>query len=106
MLGYNISIMMALIPPLMIVIGIPNCIYLDNKYHQEFRQHKNKAKALSRTIRKTGTAMWLTNVTTALGFVTFCFTSSSKFFEFGVISTLNIMLCYVVSICLVPIFAC
>ena len=105
MLGYNISIMMALIPPLMIVIGIPNCIYLYNKYHQEFRQHKNKAKALSRTIRKTGTAMWLTNVTTALGFVTFCFTSSSKFFEFGVISTLNIMLCYVVSICLVPIFA-
>jgi predicted RND superfamily exporter protein len=105
MLGYNISIMMALIPPLMIVIGIPNCIYLYNKYHQEFRQHKNKAKALSRTIRKTGTAMWLTNVTTALGFVTFCFTSSSKFFEFGVISTLNIMLCYVVSITLVPIFA-
>lgn len=105
MLGYNISIMMALIPPLMIVIGIPNCIYLYNKYHQEFRQHKNKAKALSRTIRKTGTAMWLTNVTTALGFVTFCFTSSSKFFEFGVISTLNIMLCYVVSISLVPIFA-
>jgi predicted RND superfamily exporter protein len=105
MLGYNVSIMMALIPPLMIVIGIPNCIYLYNKYHQEFRQHKNKAKALSRTIRKTGTAMWLTNVTTALGFVTFCFTSSSKFFEFGVISTLNIMLCYVVSISLVPIFA-
>lgn len=105
MMGYNVSIMMALIPPLMIVIGIPNCIYLYNKYHQEFRLHKNKAKALSRTIRKTGTAMWLTNVTTALGFITFCFTSSQKFFEFGVISTLNIMLCYVVSISLVPIFA-
>lgn len=103
--GYNVSIMMALIPPLMIVIGIPNCIYLYNKYHQEYQLHRNKAKALHRTIRKTGVAMWLTNVTTALGFMTFLFASSQKFFEFGVISSLNIMLCYVVSLCLIPIFA-
>lgn len=102
---YNISIIMALIPPLMIVIGIPNCIYLFNKYHFEFRLHQNKIKALAQTIRKTGTAMWLTNVTTAIGFMTFIFTNSTKFFEFGVISSLNIMLCYVVSLCLIPIFA-
>ena len=105
LLGYNISIMMALIPPLMIVIGIPNCIYLFNKYHQEYRQHRNKAKALQRVIKKTGTAMFLTNVTTALGFATFLFTNSEKFYEFGVISSINIMLCFIVSLCLVPIFA-
>ena len=104
LMDYNVSLMMGLIPPLMIVIGIPNCIYLYNKFHYEFRNHNNKAKALSRMIRKTGTAMFLTNVTTALGFMTFMYTSSDKFFEFGVISTINIMLCYVVSMCLVPIF--
>jgi uncharacterized protein len=102
---YNISIMMALIPPLMIVIGIPNSIYLFNKYHYEFKQHGNKIKALTAVIRKTGTAMWLTNLTTAIGFSTFILTNSTKFFEFGVISSLNIMLCYVVSLCLIPIFA-
>jgi predicted RND superfamily exporter protein len=105
LLGYNISIMMALIPPLMIVIGIPNCIYLYNKYHQELAQHGNKMKALNRVVSKTGIAMFLTNVTTALGFVTFLFTSSEKFYEFGMISTINIMLCYVISLCLVPILA-
>ena len=103
--GYKLSIMMALIPPLMIVIGIPNCIYLYNKFHQEFRDHRNKAKALNRVVSKTGIAMFLTNVTTAIGFITFLFTNSEKFFEFGVISSVNIMLCYVVSLCLVPIFA-
>ena len=103
-MGYNISLMMGLIPPLMIVIGIPNCIYLYNKFHYEFRNHNNKAKALSRMIRKTGTAMLLTNLTTAIGFMTFLFTDSQKFYEFGVISSLNIMLCYVVSLCLVPVF--
>lgn len=104
-MGYNISIMMALIPPLMIVIGIPNCIYLYNKYHQELAQHGNKMKALNRVVSKTGIAMFLTNVTTSLGFLTFLFTNSEKFYEFGMISTINIMLCYVVSLCLVPILA-
>lgn len=104
-MGYAVSVMMALIPPLMIVIGIPNCIYLYNKYHQEYRHHGNRVKALTRVVSKTGIAMFLTNVTTALGFITFLFTSSEKFFEFGVISSINIMLCYVVSLCLVPIFA-
>src|SRR3989338_494600 len=105
MLGYNLSIIMALIPTLMIVIGIPNCIYLYNKYHQEYQLHKNKAKALHRVIKKTGTAMFLTNVTTALGFITFLFTNSEKFYEFGVISSINIMLCFIVSLCLIPILA-
>jgi predicted RND superfamily exporter protein len=104
-MGYAVSVMMALIPPLMIVIGIPNCIYLYNKYHQEYRHHGNRVKALTRVVSKTGIAMFLTNVTTALGFITFLFTSSEKFFEFGVISSINIMLCYVVSLCLIPIFA-
>jgi predicted RND superfamily exporter protein len=105
MLGYNLSIIMALIPTLMIVIGIPNCIYLYNKYHQEYQRHNNKAKALHRVIKKTGTAMFLTNVTTALGFITFLFTNSEKFYEFGVISSINIMLCFIVSLCLIPILA-
>lgn len=105
LLGYSLSIMMALIPPLMIVIGIPNCIYLYNKYHQELAAHGNKMKALNRVVSKTGIAMFLTNVTTALGFVTFLFTSSEKFYEFGMISTINIMMCYVVSLCLIPILA-
>lgn len=105
LLGYNLSIMMALIPPLMIVIGIPNCIYLYNKYHQELAAHGNKMKALNRVVSKTGIAMFLTNVTTAIGFVTFLFTSSEKFYEFGMISTINIMMCYVVSLCLIPILA-
>ncbi len=103
--GYHVSILMALIPPLMIVIGIPNCIYLYNKFHQEFRAHGNRMKALHRVVSKTGIAMFLTNVTTALGFITFLFTNSDKFYEFGMISSINFMFCYVVSLCLVPILA-
>jgi predicted RND superfamily exporter protein len=102
-LGFNISILMALIPPLMIVIGIPNCIFLLTKYHQEYKDHGNKVKALSRVIRKIGTATFLTNFTTALGFSTFVFTNSEKLTEFGIVASLNILLVFFLSITILPI---
>ena len=104
-MGFRLSILMALIPPLMIVIGIPNCIFLLTKFHQEIKEHGNKLKALSRVIQKIGLATFLTNCTTAIGFLTFAFTNSTKLFEFGISASLNIMMVFFLSICLLPIFA-
>ena len=103
-LNFNITIIMALNPPLMIVIGIPNCIFLITKFHQEFLQHGNKVKALTRVIKKIGTATFLTNFTTALGFLTFVTTNSPKLMEFGVCAAINIILVFVISISILPIF--
>ncbi len=102
--GYQLSILMALIPPLMIVIGVPNCIYLLTKFHQEIKIHGNKVKALSQVIQKIGTAMFLTNFTTAIGFITFAFTNSEKLTEFGIAASFNVMMTFVLSLCLLPIF--
>jgi len=101
--GYKITILTGMIPPLIIVIGIPNSVFLLNKYHQEYRKHKNKIKALQRVIRKIGNATFLTNLTTASGFATFIFTSSKILVEFGVIAAINIMVVFILSILLIPI---
>ncbi|MFN3917233.1 MAG: efflux RND transporter permease subunit [Flavobacteriales bacterium] len=101
---YKITVLMGLIPPLVIVIGIPNCIYIINKYQQEFLIHGNKTKALARVIQKIGTATFMTNATTAMGFATFIFTYSEILREFGVVASINIILLFVLSIILVPIF--
>jgi uncharacterized protein len=101
--GYQITILTGMIPPLLIVIGIPNSIYILNKYHQEYRLHLNKIKALKRVIMKMGNAIFLTNLTTALGFAAFTTTSSEILKEFGVIASLNILFLFVLSILLIPI---
>lgn len=101
--GFKLSILMALIPPLMIVIGIPNCIFLLTKFHREVKDHGNKTKALSRVIQKVGNATFLTNLTTALGFSTFVFTNSEKLIEFGTIASINILMVFFLSICIIPI---
>ena len=101
--GFQLSIMMALIPPLLIVIGVPNCVFLITRYHQEYVRFNNKTRALFTMIRRIGSVTFLTNLTTAVGFCTF--TSSEKLAQFGIISSLNIMVVFVISICVIPILA-
>ena len=101
--GFKITILTSLIPPLIVVIGIPNCILLLNKYQQEFNKHGNKIKALSITIRRIGVTTFFANVTTAIGFFVFYFTRSEVLQEFGIIAALNVMLTYLISLILIPI---
>lgn len=102
-LRYDVSQLMALIPPLMIVIAIPNCIYLITKYHQEFLNTGNKMKALTRVIQKIGGATLMTNATTSLGFATFIFTDNEKLREFGIVSAVNVMALFFLSLIIIPI---
>ena len=102
-LGYEITILSALIPPLLIVIGVPNCIFLINKYHDEIRRHGNKAKSLTRMIKKIGNVTILTNATTASGFATFILTSSKDLREFGLVASVNIFAVFLLSLLLIPI---
>ncbi len=100
---FEITLLTGLIPPLIIVIGIPNCIFLLNKYHREYKNHNNQIKALSRVIEKTGNAIFLTNTTTALGFATFISTKSAMLVEFGIVAAIDIFLVFILSIFLIPI---
>lgn len=100
--GFKITILTGLIPPIIVVIGIPNCIYLLNKYHQEFNIHGNKIKALSRIIRKIGLVTLITNFTTAIGFVVLAFTDIVILKEFGFVAGINIFATFFVSIILIP----
>ena len=101
--GYKITLLSGMIPPLLIVIGIPNSIYMLNKFHNEYISHGNKIKALQRVIIKIGNATFLTNLTTASGFATFIIVKSDILKQFGIIASLNIMGLFLLSLLLIPI---
>jgi len=103
LLRYEITVLTALIPPLIIVIGIPNCIFLINKYQQEVKNHGNKALSLIRVIGKVGNATLMTNMTTASGFATFALTNSNLLKEFGIVASINILGIFLLSIAIIPI---
>ncbi|WP_333694197.1 efflux RND transporter permease subunit, partial [Flavobacterium sp.] len=103
LLGFEITVLTAIIPPLIIVIGIPNCIFLINKYQQEVKNHGNQAKSLQRVISKVGNATLMTNLTTAAGFATFIVTDSELLTEFGIVASLNIVLLFILCLLVIPI---
>lgn len=103
LLGYEITVLTALIPPLIIVIGIPNCIFLINKYQQEVAKHGNQIRSLQQVIVKIGNATLMTNLTTASGFATFILTNSKLLIEFGIVASINVIGIFVLSLLIIPI---
>ena len=103
LLKYEITVLTALIPPLIIVIGIPNCIFLINKYQHEVKLHGNKIKSLQRVITKVGNATLMTNLTTASGFATFILTESQLLKEFGIVASLSIIAIFILCLLIIPI---
>ena len=101
--GYKITILTGLIPPLIIVIGIPNTIFLVNKFQEEYLKHNDKMRALAVSIEKIGKTTFLANVTTSIGFFVFYFTGSPLLLEFGLVAAICIMSTWAISLILVPI---
>jgi hypothetical protein len=101
--GYEITVLTALIPPLIIVIGVPNAVFLINKYQQEIKKHGNQAKSLQRVIAKVGNATLMTNITTASGFATFVFVKSDLLREFGILASVNIISIFILALLIIPI---
>jgi hypothetical protein len=100
--GYKITLLTALIPPVIVTLGITNAIYLLNKYHLEFARTKNKLEAIRVLVRKMGLATFLTNLTVAIGFLTLLSTDIIILREFGVVAGLNIMALFFVSLIMIP----
>ncbi len=102
LMGYKLTLLTALIPPLIVVIGIPNCVYLLNKYHSEYNKTGDKNKALLNMVERMGIVTLFTNLTAAIGFGVFFFTKSTLLKEFGLVAGVNIMAVFVISLIFIP----
>lgn len=101
--GYKITLLTALIPPLIVVIGVPNCIYFLNKYHATYKETNDKEQALVNMISKMGIVTLFCNIAAAIGFAVFALTKSVILKEFGVVAGINIMLLFFISLLLIPV---
>ncbi|MGZ3866484.1 MAG: efflux RND transporter permease subunit [Bacteroidia bacterium] len=101
-MGYKLSVLSVLVPPLIIVIGVPNCVLLLNKYHTEFTRTGNKLKSLHLAIERTSVSLFFANFTTSIGFAVFCAIPNRLLFEFGLIASSSVMATYIFSLVTVP----
>lgn len=100
---YRITLLNALIPPLIVVIGIPNCIYFLNKFHHSYSESGNKEAAIEKMVAKMGIVTLFCNIAAAIGFAVFALTKSAILKEFGVVAGINIFLLFFISLIFIPI---
>lgn len=101
--GYKITLLTALIPPLIVVIGIPNCVYFLNKYHTSYNSTGDPKKALVTMVSRMGIVTLFCNLSAAIGFAVFALTKSEILQEFGVVAGINIMVLFFISLILIPV---
>jgi len=100
--GYRITILNALIPPLIVVIGVPNCIYFLNKYHTGYLKTGDKKESLAEMVGRMGVVTLFCNITAAIGFAVFALTKSAILKEFGAVAGVSIMVIFFISFILLP----
>ncbi|HTD94532.1 MAG TPA: efflux RND transporter permease subunit [Chitinophagaceae bacterium] len=101
--GYKITLLTALIPPLIVVIGIPNCIYFLNKYHTAYNDKGDRHEALVTMVGRMGIVTLFCNLAAAIGFAVFALTKSQILQEFGVVAGINIMVLFFISLIMIPV---
>lgn len=101
--GYKLTVLSGLIPPLIIVIGVPNCILILNKYHTEISKGLSKMMALHIAIQRSTVSLFFANITTSIGFAVFCATKNQILYEFGLVASISVMATFAFSLILVPI---
>ncbi len=102
LLNYKITLLTALLPPLIVVIGIPNCVYMINYYHFSLNKFSSRKEAILHVIKTIGSITLITNLTTAVGFFVLATTDIKVLNEFGIVAGINVMATFFVSIFLLP----
>jgi predicted RND superfamily exporter protein len=103
LLGFKITLLTALIPPLIVVIGIPNCIYFLNKYHTAYDETNDKTTAIVTMVGRMGIVTLFCNIAAAVGFAVFALTESALLKEFGLVSGINILVLFLISLIFIPV---
>ena len=104
LLDFDVTILTGVLPPLLIIIGVENSIFMLNKYHREYDVCHDKMQALKNVILRIGPANLLTNMTTAVSFASFIITRNGLLVPFGILASICIMLTYVMTMVLLPTF--
>ena len=102
MLNIDFNIMTYIIPTLLFIIGIGDSIHFLVKYFGTLSEVKNKKKALSQTLEKIGTAIFLTSLTTSIGFASLIRSNIDIVRQFGIMTAAGVMFAFILTVTYLP----
>ena len=102
MLDIDFNIMTYIIPTLLFIIGIGDSVHFLVKYFGTLSEVKDKKKALFQTIEKIGTAIFLTSITTSIGFASLIRSNIDIVRQFGIMTAAGVMFAFILTVTYLP----
>ncbi len=99
----KLNLLTALVPSLLVVVGVADAIHLISRYFEELRAGRSKHEALESAVAHLSVACLLTSVTTAIGFGSMVTSELPELRRFGLYLAGGVMLAYVATVTLVPV---
>lgn len=96
--GRPLSIMSALYPVLMLIVGCSDVIHIMSKYLDELNKGATRSNAINTTVKEIGMATFITSLTTAIGFATLLTSRLQPVRDFGLNSAIGVLVAYVATI--------
>ena len=101
-LGKSINIMTTMLPTMIFVAGMSDVVHYFSKYFDEVSKGTEKSKIYSLIIKEVGFPTFLTLITTVVGFLSLLFSSIKPIREFGIYTSIGIVIAFILSYTLLP----
>jgi predicted RND superfamily exporter protein len=101
-LGFYLTGPSSSAPTMIMTLAVADCIHILTSMFYEMRQGADKRTAIARSIRINLQPIFLTSITTAIGFLSMNFSDSPPFRDLGNLVAIGVMLAFVFSITIFP----
>ncbi|MCG6900659.1 MAG: MMPL family transporter [Gammaproteobacteria bacterium] len=101
-LGYSLSMISVLVPPLLMILGFSYSVHVTSEYHQYRRKPDSRDTAVLETLKHMTLPVILTGLTTIAGFIALISNPITAVKEFGVFAAIGVIYTTALSITFTP----
>jgi len=101
-LGFYLTGPSASAPTMILTLAVADCIHILTSMFYEIRQGSDKRAAIAKSIKINFQPIFLTSITTAVGFLSMNFSDSPPFQDLGNLVAMGVMLAFVFSVTIFP----
>jgi len=102
MLGQSLDIMTVMLPTMIFIAGMSDVVHFFSKYFEELSKGTERLKIYPLILKEVGFPTFLTLITTVVGFLSLLFSSIKPIKDFGIYTSIGIVIAFVLSYTLLP----
>jgi len=102
LVGKPIDLMSVMLPTMVFIAGMSDVVHFFSKYFEELSKNTERSKIYPLILKEVGFPTFLTLITTLVGFLSLLFSSIQPIRDFGIYTSVGIVIAFILSYTLLP----